>query len=101
MNEITSLPGPLLVAIILFGIVQIAVEVYAIVDIIRRPADRIVGDKKIWWLLLVLFVNLIGAVIYLVAGRKPVQVDVARPLEPVADVARTAVDSLYGDGTQQ
>jgi len=95
MNELTQLPGPLLWAVIALVIVQISLEVYAIVDIIRRPDEQIVG-KKVWWILLVLFVNLIGAIIYLVAGRKPVQLAESSAPRPTQDAAADAVDALYG-----
>jgi Na+/proline symporter len=98
MDQLTALPTPALIALIVFAIVQIGVEVYAIIDIIRRPADRIVGEKKWVWIVLVLFVNLIGGIIYLVVGRKPAEVVQTQASNTTPDVARDAVDALYGEG---
>lgn len=96
MNELSQLPAPVLWALIVVAIAQVTLEVYAIVDIVRRPAAQIVG-KKVWWVLLVVFVNLIGAVIYLVAGRKPAELQETSAPRPTKDAAADAVDALYGN----
>jgi len=98
MDEITALPTWMIATLVVFVIVQVGLEVYAIIDIIRRPADRITGNNKVLWVLLVLFVNLIGAIIYLVVGRKPDVVTDARPVDTAPEVASNAVDTLYGEG---
>jgi hypothetical protein len=54
---------PLLVPIL---IIQIALVVYALLDLIRRPRTR--GPKWLW-LLVILFINLIGPIVYLIVGR--------------------------------
>jgi len=98
MEELTALPTPALIALIVFAVVQVSVELYAIIDIIKRPADRIVGEKKWVWIVLVLFVNLIGGIIYLLVGRKPAEVVETQASNATPDVARDAVDTLYGEG---
>ena len=55
---------PLLVPLL---IIQLVLMVVAIVDLIRRPETR--GPKWVW-VLVILFVNMIGPIIYLVVGRK-------------------------------
>ncbi len=48
-------------------LVQIGLMIFALVDVIRRPVVR--GPK--WaWILVIVFVNIIGPIIYFVAGRK-------------------------------
>ena len=54
---------PLLVPIL---IIQIALVVYALLDLIRRPRTR--GPKWLW-VIVILFINLIGPIVYLVVGR--------------------------------
>jgi len=55
---------PFLIPVI---IIQFALMVSALVDLIRRPSVK--GPK--WaWVLVIVFVNLIGPIIYFVAGRK-------------------------------
>ena len=91
-----GVPHALIYAYFALAAVQIGLEVWALVDLWRR--DRVLLDRKWVWLLLILFVNLIGAIVYLAVGRKV-------PEEPVADEAageprsqtraQQAVDVLY------
>lgn len=78
-------------------LVQLGFEIYALVDMLKRPADQLaLGGRKWLWAIIILFINWIGAIIYLVAGRKPVPaVDVA-PAAPAAERAASAADALYG-----
>ncbi len=46
--------------------IQIGLMVYALVDLAKR--ERVKGDKWIWVVVIVL-VNIIGPIVYLVAGR--------------------------------
>jgi hypothetical protein len=49
------------------AVIQLVVEIYAIVDLARRWKTK--NLSPIVWLILILFVNLIGAVLYLIIGR--------------------------------
>lgn len=79
--------------------VQLATQVYALVDLARRDVVR--GGRKWVWALVITFGNLVGAIGYLVAGRTPPQVD-ASGIGTGATTAggdaarRRAVDELYG-----
>ena len=55
---------PFLIPVIL---IQLVLMISALVDLIRREHTR--GPKWIW-VLVILFVNYIGPIIYFVAGRK-------------------------------
>lgn len=101
MNNISvlrDLPIGALVALGAYVILQIGVEIYALVKMFRTPEDQLVFGKRWPWVLIILFVNLIGAVVFLVAGRKPALVtDPAGAQQaPVTDRARRATDVLYG-----
>lgn len=101
MNNISvlrDLPIGALVALGAYVILQIGVEIYALVKMFRTPEDQLVFGKRWPWVLIILFVNLIGAVVFLVAGRKPALVtDPAGAQQaPVTDQARRATDVLYG-----
>ena len=63
MENISSLI-PFLIPIILL---QLGLMVFALADLIRR--ERTKGPKWVW-ALVVIFVNLIGPIVYLVAGRE-------------------------------
>lgn len=54
--------------IALFGTVQIALLVAALVDIYRRPAREIQGNKLLWTL--ASFVNFVGPLSYFFFGRR-------------------------------
>ena len=91
-----SLPTGFVVVLVVLGLVQLTLDVVALVDLARRPVDRVALGSKWVWVAIVLLVNLLGAILYLTVGRKPAPVtDVPSPgpasLRP-GDVA----DSLYG-----
>ncbi len=48
-------------------IIQVGLLIFALLDLIRREQTR--GPKWVW-LLVILFVNIIGPIIYFVVGRK-------------------------------
>lgn len=54
---------PLLIPIF---IIQLGLMVYALIDLIRRPKTK--GPKWLW-VIVILFINLIGPIVYLVIGR--------------------------------
>ena len=63
MENISSLI-PFLIPIILL---QLGLMVFSLADLMRR--ERTKGPKWVW-ALVIIFVNLIGPIIYLVAGRE-------------------------------
>ncbi|MCX6374318.1 MAG: ABC transporter ATP-binding protein, partial [Actinobacteria bacterium] len=65
-----SLGSPLVVALLaVLALVELGLLAWALVDLARRPADRVTGGSRLLWLLLCLFVQLIGPALYLVVGR--------------------------------
>ena len=98
---LSEMPGWTLALLGVLVVVQIGVEIYAIVKLLKTPDDRLVFGKKWPWLLIILFVNLVGALVFIAAGRKP-----AEAVDPLAasvsdapaagDRAARAVDVLYG-----
>ncbi len=49
-------------------ILQLILLVVALVDLIKRQKVR--GDNKVLWALLIVLVNIIGPVVYLIFGRE-------------------------------
>ena len=100
---LSSVPVWGLVALGVLAVAQITLDVIALVDLYRRPVEQVVFTNKWIWVAIVLLVNTIGAIIYLVAARKPdvVTDNAAASSSPVRteDVA----DTLYGprDNTDQ
>lgn len=54
--------------ILLIGIVPIGLFIYAILDLVKRDFSD--SSVKIIWGLVIVFMPLLGSVIYLIAGRK-------------------------------
>ena len=97
MDALTALPGWVLALIALVLVVQLSLMIWALVDISRRPVARLRGPRWLW-VVVIIFGELIGPIIYLVVARLPESVDVA-PQTPAADRATTAADVLYGPAT--
>jgi hypothetical protein len=57
---------PLLVPII---VIQLGLLVWALYDR-TRPPRRVKRDSKVGWALVIIFVNLIGPIIYFLVGRE-------------------------------
>ena len=62
LNQLKELL-PLLIPIL---IIQLALVIFALVDLIRREKTK--GPKWVW-VLVILFINLIGPIVYLIVGR--------------------------------
>src|SRR5262245_3599305 len=88
---------PVVVIAVALIAVQVATQVYALVDLVRRDAVR--GGRKWVWALIIALANLPGAIVYLAAGRQPSPLDDrGAPSGASAaggDAARRAVDMLY------
>jgi drug/metabolite transporter (DMT)-like permease len=82
--------------ILLVAAVQLATQVYALVDLARR--DEVFGGRKWVWALIIVLGNLLGAIGYLVGGRLVPAVDISGSGASTAggEAARRAVDALYG-----
>jgi hypothetical protein len=100
-ESLAELPRPALVALVALGVVQLTLQIVALVDLARRSAVN--GGRKWVWVVAAVFGGLIGAVVYLAIGRK-----VPEPLEgsdaPSAGnegARRRALDTLYGPGERR
>ncbi len=49
-------------------IIQVALMVIALVDLVKR--ERVRGGNKVVWVLVIILVNIIGPIVYLLAGRE-------------------------------
>src|SRR5512137_1444516 len=93
----TTLSTGVLVAVVALGIVELALVVFCVVDIVRRPA--VLGGRKWVWIVLIVFFNLIGPIVYLAIGRvAPPAAETARdePETMTRGRAESAADLLYG-----
>lgn len=95
--ELQTMPWWMLAGLGVLVVVQLTVEIWALVDLYRRPADRVVLGKKWVWVLIILFVNLVGAIVYFAVGRVPAPAAEVTPDTPTSDRAARAADALYGE----
>lgn len=64
--EIGEFVGGAFLIMLLLGIVALALIIYALVDLFKRPMDT---TLKIIWALAILVFPIIGSIVYLVIGR--------------------------------
>jgi len=86
----TSLPSTGTLALLgVVVLVQLALLVAALVDLLRRPDEAVTGGRRWVWILVVVLLQTIGPIVYFAAGRRP------RPLDDPA-VAGRALDGAPG-----
>ena len=96
-TDLSTLPVGVLVALGVLVAAQLSLDVIALIDLYRRPAARVVSGNKWIWLAIVLLVNTFGAIIYLVAGRRPaVLTNNVAPSESPSVRTDNIADTLYG-----
>lgn len=49
-------------------VIQVGLQIYALIDLIKRPAEEIRGPKILWGIVIVAF-QLLGVIVYFVFGR--------------------------------
>lgn len=96
-GQLADIPAGVVVFIAIAGLVQLALDVVALVDLVRRPVDRVAMGNKWIWVAIILLVNMLGAILYLVVGRKPAPAaEVPLPSTPSTSRTENIADSLYG-----
>lgn len=96
LEGLQGLPTWGLVAIGVLIVVQVVLDVIAFLDLYKRPVERLTIANKWVWVAIILLVQTFGAIIYLVAGRKPSPVAEVASSSPAASRAARAADALYG-----
>jgi hypothetical protein len=89
-----DLPTPAIVALIALGVVQLTLQIIALVDLARRPA--VAGGRKWVWVVVATLGGLIGASAYLAIGRKVPALEGSEPQSGAEGARRRALDTLYG-----
>jgi ABC-2 type transport system ATP-binding protein len=89
----TTLPPGALVALIVLGVAEVALVVFCLIDLVRRPA--VLGDRKWLWALLIVLFAIPGSIIYLAVGRVPAPAAEQLPEAEDRPPADTAADALY------
>ena len=95
LSQLLGVSATVASIILVLSVLQLAAQVYALVDLGKRDAVR--GGRKWVWALVIALGNLPGAIAYLAAGRVPATVDISTAASrPSGDAARRAVEELYG-----
>jgi predicted Kef-type K+ transport protein len=103
LAQLQELPAWLQIGLVALVAVQLILEIYALVVLLRTPDERLVLGKKWPWIAIILLVNMLGAIVFLAAGRKPLpavdpllaaDLPSAPPLS--GQRASRAADVLYG-----
>ncbi len=68
MQEELELVLKILPFLIPLFIIQVALAVVALVDLVKR--ERVRGGNKLVWVLVITLINTIGPIVYLLAGRE-------------------------------
>lgn len=90
-----GLPAAAVVGIAVLIVVQLALQVTALVQLVRTPAARVtVGGRKWVWALIIVLGEIAGAIVWFIVGRKPASVEVSAGASD-ADRARRVADALY------
>jgi cytosine/uracil/thiamine/allantoin permease len=92
-----GIPTSAVVALLVLFVVQVALQVYGLCDLVKRRA--VPGGRKWIWAVVIVAGNLVGAVLYLALGRSaPPPSDQAADRGAGDAAARErAIDRLYGD----
>lgn len=90
-----SMPVPILVILVVLALLEIGLDVFALVDLYRRPTDRVALANKWIWVAIILLVNLVGPILYLAIARKPA-IERDGAAAPSPNRMEQVVDSLYG-----
>lgn len=99
----TDLPGWTQIAIAVLGVAQVSLQLVALVTLLRTSEERLAGGKRWVWILVVLLGQLLGAILFFAAARRPApEEDPLRREDNASAVdakARRAADVLYGDSS--
>jgi ABC-2 type transport system ATP-binding protein len=83
--------SPLVLALLgILLVVEVGLLIWALVDLARRPASQVNGGNKLIWLIICLFLQLLGPILYLVVGR------LQTPAGSETHVSRTQASEVGG-----
>jgi hypothetical protein len=99
ITDLSALPTGVLVALGILALAALLLDAIALIDLYRRPVELVVFGNKWIWLVLILFLNVLGPVLYLLAARKraaPTATPTLTRGQSKPSGAADAVDKLYG-----
>ncbi|MFC5502653.1 PLD nuclease N-terminal domain-containing protein [Lysinimonas soli] len=98
--DLSTIPLGVLIGLGVVLLLEITLDVIALVDLYRRPVASVALGNKWIWVAVILLVNLIGAILYFAIGRRPapaVEQPSAGPSAPERTRSAAEIaDALYG-----
>jgi hypothetical protein len=95
--SLSSLGTGALLGLMFLLLLELGLMVFALVVLVRTPSERVtIGGRKWVWALIIIVINLIGPILFLFLGRKPVAAVEPKSVTPAASRATAAADTLYG-----
>lgn len=93
--DLSTIPVAVRVLVTVVIVIQITLDVIALRDLYKRPVSQVVFSNKWSWVVIILFANLLGPILYLAAGRKRATLadDV---ISPKPSHSSNVADVLYG-----
>ncbi len=64
-----SIDHTLMVLVVALVLLQLTLLIYGLYDL-TRPGRRVRGDNKVIWALDIVFIDILGPILYLLVGRK-------------------------------
>jgi hypothetical protein len=64
-----NVDSTILLLLIPVVVIQLGLLVWGLYDL-TRPERRVKGDSKVVWALIIIFINLIGPILYFLVGRE-------------------------------
>lgn len=90
-----GISAPLAIAIIALGVIQLTLQIWALVDLIKRPAPT---QRKTVFAAVIVLIGLVGAIAYLAVGRTMLEQtsEVGGAASSNKAARKRALDQLYG-----
>lgn len=90
-----GISAPLAISIIALGVIQLTLQIWALVDLIKRPAPT---QRKVVFAAVIVLVGLVGAIAYLAVGRTMLEEtrEVGGAASSNEAARKRALDQLYG-----
>src|SRR5689334_18846899 len=90
-----GISAPLSIAIIALGVIQLTLQIWALVDLMKRPAPT---QRKVVFAAVIVLIGLVGAIAYLAVGRTMLEEtsEVGGAASSNEAARKRALDQLYG-----
>ena len=96
-GSLAAIPSWILVILGVLAVAEITLDVVALVDLFRRPVSRVALGNKWVWVVIIILINLVGAILYLAIGRKPAPItEPSAPTTTRRGNPESVADALYG-----